>query len=205
MSANSDARRKAKRQEKAEGHEMSDFHKMLREMEGMGVRVERTLMIQRSDVESMNVAPYLHTLLSILGDRETVVRRRQDVRPCFCGYDSDPRELFQVPEVRAFLSRLDQQFPYWFYFVEPACGFLETLLQCLCPCMEITPSLTQGKPLFSLNAGEVAIFATRHLKAMNDLIRLHGLDDENGTLSERLTRDVIATLQLDQLDALLSE
>lgn len=184
---------------------MTDFQAILREMEGMGVRVERALIIQRADVESMNLTPYLNSLLSLLQDKDVIIRRMQDVRPSIYGYGSDPRELSQIPEVRAFLSRLDQQFPYWFYFVDPTCGFLGPLMGSICACRGTSPSPNVGKTLLYLDAGEVAAFATQHLNAMNELILRHGLDDDDGTLRKRLTREVIATLHLNQLDALLSE
>lgn len=205
MSEKSKATRMARRHDATSGRGMADFNEMIREMEMLGARVERRLVIQRADVENMNLAPYLHPLLSILGDKDAIIRRRQDVRPSIHGYGSDPRELCQIPEVRAFLSRLDQQFPYWFYFLDPACDFLGPLMACLCTCRGSSPSPNPGKTLLRLDEGSVAAFATRHLMAMNDLIRRHGLDDENGTLSKKLTRDVIATLHLDGLDGLLSE
>lgn len=34
------------------------------------------------------------------------------------GYSEDPRELWEIPEVRLFVKLLDESFPFWFHFCE---------------------------------------------------------------------------------------
>ena len=43
----------------------------------------------------------------------------QSVLFWFPAYDEDPREVHEVPEVRAWLQKVDQEFPYFFYFMMP--------------------------------------------------------------------------------------
>ena len=38
------------------------------------------------------------------------------------GYEDDPRDLWEIPEVRAWMKALDQAFPYWFYFMDVGPG-----------------------------------------------------------------------------------
>ena len=182
----------------ADGSEApADFDKMICEMESMGAHIKRTLRIRRADVERMNLAPYLSALQSILRDRDSIIRRRQDVRPVICGYDSDPRKLFcRIPEVREFLSRLDQAFPHWCYFVDPKGDFLATLMACLCPLEGVFSSCNPNESLVGLDPADVQGFVSRHLGAMNSLIDMHGLDDEDGTLRKRMTSEVMKSLHL---------
>ena len=35
----------------------------------------------------------------------------------FSGYDLDPREIYEIPEIRAFMSKLLTKYPYFFYFL----------------------------------------------------------------------------------------
>jgi hypothetical protein len=35
----------------------------------------------------------------------------------FHGYDHDSRELFEIPDVRAHANQLDEQFPFWLFFL----------------------------------------------------------------------------------------
>ena len=43
----------------------------------------------------------------------------QSVLFYFPAYDEDTREVYEVPEVRAWLQKVDQEFPYFFYFLMP--------------------------------------------------------------------------------------
>jgi len=47
------------------------------------------------------------------------------------GYGSDPRPLYQVPEVRKYLRKLANEWPYFFYTDPLDDGFLFTLLLCM--------------------------------------------------------------------------
>jgi hypothetical protein len=49
------------------------------------------------------------------------------------GYDDDPRELNELPEVRDFINKLDARFPYWCYFLSKSATGLLFILSCFCP------------------------------------------------------------------------
>jgi hypothetical protein len=53
------------------------------------------------------------------------------VRFTIHGYDYDKRELFEVPEVRAFLRELADEWPYFFYAADLKDRFLDTLIKCV--------------------------------------------------------------------------
>ena len=48
------------------------------------------------------------------------------------GYDDDPRELIDLPEVPAFLRELDQKWPFWAFFFNQVDDSIKILLSCLC-------------------------------------------------------------------------
>ena len=48
------------------------------------------------------------------------------------GYDADPRELVDVPEVRAFLTEFTRRWPYWAYYFNQVDGSIQMLAGCLC-------------------------------------------------------------------------
>lgn len=43
------------------------------------------------------------------------------------GYNHDPRELVDIPEVRHFLKRLAAQWPYWGFFLNQAFAGMNAL------------------------------------------------------------------------------
>jgi hypothetical protein len=54
------------------------------------------------------------------------------------GYDADIRELFEIPEVREYVSRLDAEFPYWLFFLAKDGLGLQFIMHCFMP-----PHLTE--------------------------------------------------------------
>ena len=51
----------------------------------------------------------------------------------FHGYDHTPQELFEIPEVRNFVYQLDEQFPFWLFFLSKRHLGLQCLLFCFLP------------------------------------------------------------------------
>lgn len=48
------------------------------------------------------------------------------------GYDTDPRELAEIPEVRAFFARLAIEWPHWMWFLHRRVGAIHLLMALLC-------------------------------------------------------------------------
>lgn len=90
------------------------------------------LDFDRGDIEAGDTSDVMAVLKQLLErDAATKFCERVDLR-C-TGYDSDSRELWEIPEVRAFVQRLDQQFPYWCYFLSRSGEGLLWLTYCLYP------------------------------------------------------------------------
>ena len=74
------------------------------------------------------------------------------------GYDDNPRELYQIPEVVSFIKDLNSKLPFWLYFVNTADKrFFSWMIACLCQAM-------------SLDQDEETIYADFNAEAYNDLI-----------------------------------
>ena len=129
------------------------------------------VVVDRTDVESGNVSPAVKRLSRVLADRETVERFRGRVYVAFYGYSNDPRELYEIPEVRRFCARLDEQFPYWFYFLSADGETLRVIASCLCSVAQVKPGVVSfGEDLLD--------FMTRHFEALNWLVDNYALDEE---------------------------
>ena len=74
------------------------------------------------------------------------------------GYDYDPRELNQIPDVVSFIKELNSKLPFWLYFVNTGdkriCSWM---IACLCRAM-------------SLDQDDETIYADFDADAYNDLI-----------------------------------
>lgn len=87
------------------------------------------LVFSRAEVESVDFtssSPLIDALASSYG-RENF---RQSVGIRFAGYDADPRELYEVPEVRRFVEELVCRL-HWGYYLVPEVGGLQMMLLCL--------------------------------------------------------------------------
>ena len=86
--------------------------------------------ISRQEVESGDIS-VLSALLRLL-DKDAAILYREMVDIAVFGYDDDPRELYEVPEVRHFVRKLDDEFPYWCYFLSTRGNGLLFILYSLC-------------------------------------------------------------------------
>jgi hypothetical protein len=98
--------------------------------------------------------------------------------------------------VRDFLSRLDQQFPYWFYFVDPQCGFLQVLLGCQSPLRDVSYSADHTRARSGISGVDIALFLERHFAPLNAILDHFHLDDANDTLNKQIVGQILKSLNI---------
>ena len=130
------------------------------------------VVVDRSEVEDLDVSCTAVTLSRVLVDRNTVKQYRGRVDMTFFGYSNDPRELYDIPEVRHFCSKLDEVFPYWFYFLSTERVTLGVIASCLC-------SVTQLRPGIVSFDTDLLEFMTRSYEALNWLLDNYSLDESH--------------------------
>jgi hypothetical protein len=91
-----------------------------------------TIVISRLDIESGETSETLSVLSKLLNP-DAALRYYEKVDICVHGYDEDPRELCDLPEVREFVYKLDENFPYWCYFLSKRTPGLMFIFSCFCP------------------------------------------------------------------------
>src|SRR5205085_1169270 len=72
-----------------------------------------TVVASSRDVDSADIQSTLGALRRLTESPETARRFFERVDISFHGYDQIPQELFEIDEVRRFVYKLDEQFPYW--------------------------------------------------------------------------------------------
>lgn len=92
------------------------------------------LGIGRAAIETKNtraIASYFEALRS---DKKRARKSQGKVGFYVSGYDDDPRELYEIPEVVDYFKQLEPEVKYWFYFLStnPSVDSLKVLLFCLC-------------------------------------------------------------------------
>lgn len=92
------------------------------------------------------------------------------------GYDDDPRELFEIPEVYSYLHGLDQEWPFWFFFCTPES--IRLIGMCLASAVAVSPGKAYIPPQ------SLGYFMERGFAAVNHLFSHYGFPEaENEKLS----------------------
>ena len=128
------------------------------------------VVVDRSEVEATDVSGTAATLSRMLADKDTVERYRGRVDLAFFGYSNDPRALRDIPEVRRFCAKLDDAFPYWFYFLSATGVTLGVIASCLCSVTPVRPGVVSFGP-------DLPDFVSRHYQALNWLFDNYSLDE----------------------------
>jgi len=130
------------------------------------------LMFSRQQVEAGDISETLALLRRLTADRPTAIDFCGRISLVVDGYNHDPRELFEVPEVRAYIKRLDQAWPNWFFFLSQADDSVKLLESCLCETIEVVPGVT------SIDLEQLERSLARHFTAMHRLREALGLPEE---------------------------
>ena len=88
--------------------------------------------VSRSEIDSQNISSSLDRLLVMTDSRTNVLRYRESMALLVSGYDDDPRELVEIPEVRSFFRKLTSEWPHWFWFLARGFGAINLLMGLLC-------------------------------------------------------------------------
>lgn len=88
--------------------------------------------VPRAQVEAGDIAPVLQQLEFMTETRELAERWEGRVAVVFAGWDDDPREVTEIPEVRSYFAALTESFPYWLHFIEKVGDSLPLVLGLLC-------------------------------------------------------------------------
>lgn len=98
-----------------------------------------TVVISKDQVHAGDITTPLGVLQRLLESPDTARDFAERVDVVFHGYDDTTLELFEIPEVREFVTKLDAQFPYWLFFLSKHHLGLQCLMLCFLP-----PDLTDA-------------------------------------------------------------
>jgi hypothetical protein len=132
-----------------------------------------TVVISRVEVERNDRSGPLATLKRLLDTPESIRAFRARVDISFFGYDQNPQELFESPPVRDYVANLDNEFPYWLYFLAREC----TGLQCVALCM-LPPFLTEEARVRIHRQRLADLLERRWVPALNHLCAAVGESDK---------------------------
>lgn len=137
-----------------------------------GVRDPVILLISRRAVESRDVDSVVKQVKPLLAAREDALLYRGQMSLVIDGYESDPRELVDIKEVRAFLAAFTEAWPYWAFFFSQADDSIMLLISCLCG------SDYPGGGAVEMDSEKLKDVLLDGFNAMNDVYERFGLSEE---------------------------
>ena len=151
------------------------------------------LVVTRAQVETGDAAQPLRWLRSLSSDPRAARAFMGRVSVIVEGYDDDPRELFEIPQVRAFVATLDDAWPYWFFFLSQVDDSIKLIESCLCETIEVVPGVA------SFDFEQLERYLARHFTAFHRLCEAVNLPPET---AEAISEEIIRLFQNASVDRL---
>jgi len=99
------------------------------------------LQISQEGVQNCDTSEYVTLLHGIKDSLQSFEAAFQKYVFLISGYDDDPRELYQIPEVVSFIKDLNSKLPFWLYFINTSDKkFFSWMIACLCQAMSLDRS-----------------------------------------------------------------
>ena len=144
-----------------------------------GITEPIVLMFSRREVLAGDPGPAVARLNALLNSPEVIWRYRGQVALVVDGYEDDPRELVDVPEVRTFLVRFTQAWPYWAYYFNQVDDSIILLAACLCARRLL------GAGQLEIDPDKLGAFLAAGFAGMNAIFDEHGFpESELQTITE---------------------
>jgi len=130
----------------------------------------------------------LNTLVKRLTrNKEMTISKRASAEIFLPEYDSDSRELYQIPEVRRWFQKtIDEEFP-WFYFLSHNTGISLTALYC-CTCKVSFQGIYDNKHGLEIDLDETDWWLEQNYSNLNKFVEAHGIP-------EKINREVSAGIR----------
>lgn len=119
--------------------------------------------IHREQIETYDLESSLSFLRTLvpLRDPQYVWSFKGSLALVIAGYDDDPRELFEIPEVCRYLHGLDQEWSFWFFFFTPSS--IRLVGMCLASAVTVAPGKVYMPPENFYRFMERGFGAVNHL------------------------------------------
>lgn len=132
------------------------------------------VIITKNDIDNGNIEEVYNRFARWMSP-DIVAEMKQNIHMSICGYGTDIRELYEIPEVREFIKKLDRKFPYWFYLLSTEDEALRIISLCYCNAEKISQSE------FRFDEELFVDFSKVHFQAMNKIIRYIGESEKEAT------------------------
>jgi len=140
-----------------------------------------TLVFDREDIENMDFSKIKEFIEERDFNEPLFYEASGKLDISFYGYDDDPRELFEIPEVQNWVkaSMFDEKIP-WFFFLSTSPNSQSIKALAVCYCAEPVKQ-NDGSIKFQPMQKNMQDFAFINFSNMNDFMKAHDLTQSMST------------------------
>lgn len=134
-------------------------------------------LIPKSVVEEQDLDFMLSGLQKLIKNEETIRKSKNKVTIGFDGYDDDPREVYDIDEIRSYIQDVSLKFPYWFYFCNTKDHSLWIILLAHCRFRKFGPGVAKvlnedAKKTYNVFLANLINFYEEHNLCQTDFVLL---------------------------------
>jgi hypothetical protein len=122
------------------------------------------IIISREDILDLNIMPTLDVLNSLIESPDKARAWFEKVDIAIDGYHETTEELFEIMDVRNFIQKLDEAFPFWLFFLSKRYLGLQCISLCFLP-----PHLTDAGKMNIFPGRLDELLSKRWIPAMNQI------------------------------------
>lgn len=143
--------------------------------------------VKRRSTQSQDISGVLTYANVFTSTENNAWNSRGSVTLSFEGYDNDPRELWEIPAVRAYVKKLTDAWPSWMYFVDNSMKSFVAMYLCL---VEVERTPDRNKTRAGKGCADVL---TLGFEGINSLCEQFNFSEE---INEEATQRVALALSL---------
>ena len=143
--------------------------------------MERILFaVDRSNIETKDTTEVESFFARIVSNVSLCEKLQGKIDLSVSGYESDPRELWQIPEVREWFRAAEPKVKYWFYFLvtDRRAAGIRLLFLCLCDAKTGGKIDSEGRKETSMETKLMAPLIQRGFDALNEMTERLGMTEE---------------------------
>lgn len=86
--------------------------------------------ISKDEILNDDTSKLLNIFRNLISKKEISLHFKEKIEIFIDGYNHTNQNLWEIPEVRDFISNIDTDFPFWFYFLNKESDSLFVILRC---------------------------------------------------------------------------
>lgn len=140
-----------------------------------------TIIVSKEEILSGDTKGVLEALRALISTPESALQWKEKLDFAVDGYNDVQSELFEIPEVREFITAVDEEFPFWLFFLSKHAVGLQFIAYCFLPPF-LNPDASKRVFLERLDD----LLSRRWFPAMNQVCDWVGLSEiEIESMSDR--------------------